>query len=588
MTAGLETIYLILGLGAFSLAANAYARQKIKEKAQEQYESLFENSAFGATVIDIDGHIVHINKALRKLIGCKPEHTLEGASLHNYVVEEDREPLTKFVGRLKRAKNRTIVVEKRLRRHDGEIIWVLASCTYISHSNVIAVQVVDITDRKEAEETIFHLAYYDSLTGLPNRLYFTEQMKQVIAKAKSDNSKFAVFLVDVDDFKNINDTYGHAVGDTVLKEIAVKLSNALQPTNDVKRQSFVARLAGDEYVCIVEDVKDQEDAKALIESVYAVMSEPIRVAKKKLDVSVSVGVSLFPDDGTTASILLKSADLALYAAKEQGKNGYYFHEPSLSSKYEQDVELVNCLHYFIGSGDFDLLYQPITDTLSGEIVGVEVLFGGNKEKYPQLNTQKLFTVAEQSNLIIQFGEKILHRGCVDYVAHLKDKVDPSFFVSVNISSKQFDDEDLILKIKNIMTKTKMPAASLGLEITETFLSSEYSNIALVMKELTALGITFSIDDFGKGYSSMAVLRSLPVHKLKIDKSFVDDITTDKKAVEIAKTIVRMAQTLNLTTVAEGVETEAQAKVLADIGCDRLQGFLVAKPMKMDELVEFIS
>lgn len=439
---------------------------------------------------------------------------------------------------------------------------------------------------KQREKELHDLAYYDPLTELSNRLRFNDYATKLVELANINKQRLGFLLVDVDGFKQVNDTYGHDIGDKFLKELARRMNEIVVEREALCEDdcSFVARLGGDEFVIVIDRIRDAKEAEAIAERLFELTSVPAVVDNAVLDPSISVGISLYPYDGSTLSAALKAADLALYTAKENGKNKFFFHEHSMNTKFERQIEHEATIRYFIDTGDFKLHYQPIAETKSGIIQGAECLFAGNKLKYPNLNIQDLMITAEETGEIIELGEIILRRACEEFTQHIMTRLEKTcFLLSVNVSARQVEDEEFVERVKAIIKQTQIPPHMLGLEITETALITNYARTIKKLEQLKALGIKFSIDDFGKGYSSMSYLRRLSVHKIKIDASFIEDIL-DKKSSEIVRTLVLMSKTLGLVSVAEGVETEEQFRFLKRIECDQIQGYLISQPVPSDELV----
>lgn len=425
-----------------------------------------------------------------------------------------------------------------------------------------------------------HLAYYDLLTETANRLKFNQEAPKMLEQARSQHRRVAFILIDVDGFKQINDNYGHQAGDYFLKKLASKLQDIV---HDYVNTSLLARLGGDEFVLFLYGVEDARHIIEIVNEIYETLSVPLAVEEFDIPAHLSMGISLFPYDGLTVSGLLKAADLALYTAKENGKNTFCFHEKKMSTRFERAYEHQQTIKYFIETDDFTLKYQPIVDTKTSKLKGVEVLFGGNDVKYPDLKVEEMITIAEESDNIVELGTMILRRACFDYVERFPVEMKQGkFFISVNVSAKQLDDEKFVEKVVAIIKETKIEPQVLSLEITETAIIKNYKDVIAKMDELKKLGVGFCIDDFGKGYSSMSYLRKLAVNKLKIDKSFIDDIS-DKKSAEIVKTILAMAKTLGLQCVAEGVETVEQLEFLKLSKCDCVQGYLISKGLPIEQL-----
>lgn len=441
------------------------------------------------------------------------------------------------------------------------------------------------------ERELHKLAYYDVLTGLANRLHFGEIAPKILEKARTSDSHAAVFLIDLDGFKAVNDAHGHAIGDAFLKDLSQRLSKFVDDRSPSNDDGIAARLGGDEFVLLFRDIGDAQEAAEIAKALFKAFEPLVVIEQTEIPANISVGISLYPFDGSTVSSLLKAADLALYTAKDAGKNTFYFHERRMSTKFERLYELQSTIKYFIETDDFSLRYQPIVDAKTQAVKSVEVLFAGNKLNYPNLNIQEMMTVAEQDVDIITLGEMILRKACQQYVEHLSHIItDDEFMMYVNVSATQLDDKHFVAMVTKVLEETGMSPHRLGLELTETVIMLNFKDAIIKIDTLKKLGVKFSIDDFGKGYSSMSYLRRLNVHKLKIDKSFIDNMR-DKKALEIVKTIVMMAKTLGIVSVAEGVETAGQFKFLKSIDCDLIQGYIISPPVSIQDLVDlkgFIS
>lgn len=470
---------------------------------------------------------------------------------------------------------------------NGDEVWCLMTATEITIKNrtMILVNMFNITERKQAEATIHKLAYYDSLTELPNRTYFTEHTPRLLTSAHSDRRKLALFLVDIDDFKRVNDNFGHHFGDELLRQTAIRLADVISPLCTIGEVSncecFAARLGGDEFVLFLEEVNDAEQASRIADVIFNAFEEPIQLEEQHVHVNLSVGIALFPYDGNSISTLLKSADLALYAAKDKGKNQFHFHEISMNTRLEEYMQYECALHDFIDTQDFDLHYQPIFN-IDGTLHGAETLFRSNPRKYEKMELERLIGVAEDTGLIVPLGNQILRRACQTWV---KQMGGTNTFVSVNLSMRQLDEKTIVKDILDILYETGLPPEKLVVEITETAFMHNFRENVRKLTKLHNTGINIAIDDFGKGYSSMSYVQQLPVSKLKIDLSFVKQMIDDPKSAEIVKVIIILAHTLGLTALAEGVETEEQHEMLRSFSCDEIQGYLKGAPMPIKQLKE---
>lgn len=452
----------------------------------------------------------------------------------------------------------------------------------------VLVALRDITSRKEDEQTIYQLAYYDTLTGLPNRLHFNEHSKKVIERARKEKWRFAFFLVDLDDFKRVNDTFGHYYGDSLLKEIAIRLQDVINDGYTDKEQcrGFASRLGGDEFVLIVEQLNDAREAESFAENIFSQFDEPIIIEDQEVFVKLSLGIGLYPHDGSSVSSLLKSADLALYAAKEKGKNQYHFHEASMNTHMVEYFQYESALRYFIDTQDFTVHYQPVINVSDGSICGAEALFRGNTLKYSDMHLDRMITIAEESGMIIPLGKIILLHACTDCVEWIKQKKD--VVLSVNASIRELNEPDFTDHVAWVLKETGLPPQNLAIEVTESLFMINYNENVRKLKKLKEMGVRVSIDDFGKGYSSMSYLRQLPADKLKVDKEFVDHIVDDKKSEEIVKGITLMAQTLGMVVCVEGVETDEQFKILREIKVDQVQGYLTGRPIPAEQFIAMME
>lgn len=583
----------VAGITAATATGILWGLREFLKKAtprEQQFETLFKQTSFGLVVADETGSVARVNEFMCELVGCSPDVVMNKSML-DIIHEDDREAFNEKMMELNKRSIKTFTIEVRLISDTSDrYVWALINGSSVGNTGGVVFQVVDITERKEAEETIYHLAYYDTLTGLPNRLFFNDHSKIVLERTREQKGRFAYLLVDLDNFKAVNDTYGHHVGDALLKEVAVKLSDVIDARCNDRTGCgcFTSRLGGDEFVMILEHLQDAKDAAATAELILAAFKDPIVAGPHELPVSLSIGIGLYPYDATSVSTLLKASDLALYAAKEKGKNTFFFHEASLNTKFEQEFEYQTTIRYFIETGDFNLVYQPIVDTRTGEICSAEVLFAGNKTKYPNLDVQAMIMVAEDTGLIISLGDAILRRACEEFNKYLVKSAPPHFQIAVNVSMRQLDDPDFVSKIFEAIDDTKMDSTRLALEITETAFATRNREISTKIDRLRAAGVLFAIDDFGRGYSSMSYLRTLTAHKLKIDQSFITDLVSDKRTVEIVRTISLMSQTLGLVCIAEGVETADQYKILREIGVDRLQGYLISPPLDVQSMWRYLT
>jgi two-component system CheB/CheR fusion protein len=430
----------------------------------------------------------------------------------------------------------------------------------------------DITHKKQADEAIHQLAFYDPLTGTPNRNLFQNRVSQTIKIAQRENSQFSLMFLDLDYFKEINDTLGHSIGDDLLIKVAQRLEN------EIRDEDTMCRFGGDEFVILFNNMNTQHSIiKA--ERILASVIKPYLIEEHKLTLSVSIGIAIYPDDGIDYASLLKNADMAMYKAKENGRNNYHFFKVEMANLSLKRMAIEAALRNAIDNNELWLAYQPQINIIDKKLTGVEVLLRWKNAELNNPTPDEFIPIAESTGLIVEIGKWVLKEALKQTKKWLDSGIKP-FTVAVNISARQFWNGDFAGLVQKILLETQVPACYLELELTERLVMKKPEAVIKIMNELKLLGIQLSIDDFGTGYSSLSYLKRLPADKLKIDQSFVRDIGTDKDDEVIVVSIVQLAQALHKETIAEGVETIQQEIFLASIGCDTIQGYLYGKPMSI--------
>ena len=439
----------------------------------------------------------------------------------------------------------------------------------------------DITERKEAEQKISHLAYFDGLTGLPNRTSFHERLAREIQRSQYKETKLAIMFLDLDNFKNINDSLGHAAGDLVLQSVSDTLRLAIRPSDMASRfdseekGASLARLGGDEFTVLVSSLERQEDALVLARRFRELLRRPIQLEGREVVLTVSIGIAVYPDDGETAEALLKFADTAMYHAKETGRDNFQFYNERLTQKVMQQLNLENSLRQAVERDEFFLVYQPQIDMQTGRISSFEALIRWNHPELGLISPAEFIPIAEKTGLIIPMGEWVLRTACAEA---LKWQTSGHFMqIAVNLSPVQLKDPGFLNVVKHVLAEGLAPQW-LELEITETLLMENSKTILVVLAELRALGVKIALDDFGTGYSSMSYLKHLPLDTIKVDQSFVKGMTDDEESQIIARAIVALAKNLGYSVTAEGVETLEQARILNSLSCEFLQGYYFSKPV----------
>ncbi len=448
----------------------------------------------------------------------------------------------------------------------------------------LAGAVQDITHRKDAEEQIRRLAYYDALTGLPNRLQFSEQLVKAIANAQRLDQQVAVMFIDLDHFKRVNDTLGHSAGDELLRVVSARLASSIRCADSVGRNpsdispGSIARLGGDEFIVMLSNVNGVTAASAVARRLVAALTEAVTIQGTELFVSGSVGVAMYPNDGTDIDTLLMNADTAMYRAKEAGRGGFQFYDASMNARALERLVMESMLRRALERSEFVLHYQPRVEFSSGRIVGAEALIRWQHPERGLVPPGDFIALAEDANLVIPIGEWALDAACRQ-MAEWRDAGQRPISVAVNLAANHLRERGLPAMVQRILAQYGLPPSCLEIEVTESVFMADPELCIENACRLSKLGVRLSIDDFGTGYSSLSYLKRLPITSLKIDQSFVRDLATDPNDAAIITAIIAMAHSLELRVVAEGVETEAQRSFLQAHHCDEYQGFLVSTALE---------
>ena len=452
----------------------------------------------------------------------------------------------------------------------------------------------DITERYNAQQQIHNLAYYDHITGLPNRALLQDRLNTALGRSQRLATNFAVLFLDLDRFKLVNDTLGHDAGDELLSQVSVRLSETLRECNLVSRAApdsdnlgthTIARLGGDEFVVLLSEISQAEDAALVARRISKRIAETYDISGSSVNISTTIGISIFPHDGTDAEALLKNADIAMYHAKKRGRNGFQFYSEDIHQKAQDRFSLEQDLRKAIEDEQFRLVYQPKIDSQTGLITGAEALIRWEHPTEGNIAPNEFITLAEETELIIPLGEWIIETACVQAKQWIDAGLE-DFSVAVNCSSIQLIRADIPALLQEVLADTGLPAENLEIELTESLLLDDVDRGIQILQNLQSLGVKTSIDDFGTGFSSMSYLRRLPVDKLKIDQSFVSGISEDQCDAAIITAIITLASNLGLSVIAEGVETDAQFQYLAEKGCSEVQGYLISPPLEADRLLQW--
>ena len=438
----------------------------------------------------------------------------------------------------------------------------------------------EVVERAEIERQMREMAHFDAVTGLPNRNLLHDRMAQALMQGQRDSTQVAVMFLDLDRFKNINDTLGHQVGDALLRKVAERLSMTLRATDTL------ARLGGDEFVVILPGLSDRQDAEPVVDKLLSVFQSPMSVMEHALHITTSIGVCVFPQDGADTHVLLRNADTAMYQAKAAGRNTFRFFTDSMNLAADQTYRIESALRVGLRDKELRLLFQPLVDMQSNRIFGVEALVRWQSPALGLVPPGQFITIAEETDLICELDTWVMREACTQAARWRADGL-PDLMLAINLSARQFRRKDLVTLVADTLAQTGFPAHLLEMEITESSLMHNVDDVIQTLDRLVALGVRLAIDDFGTGYSSLAYLKRFPVHKLKVDQSFVRDIGQANSDLAIVKTVIALAQTLKLDLLAEGVETEVHLATLRALGCECFQGYLFSRPVTAAQLLPLL-
>jgi len=563
-------------------------------ESREDMHRLLNSMAEGVYGVDTDGNCTFVNQSFLRMLGYQNENELLGKHMHELIHHSHADgspyPATECkIYRAYQTNQAANVADEVFWRKDGVAIPV----EYWSHPIVTGGVVtgaiatfVDITERKKAEQDISRLAFYDPLTSLPNRRLLLDRLQHALANSARSGRHGAIMFIDLDNFKVINDAKGHDCGDLVLIEVARRLQSC------VREGDTVARLGGDEFVVMLEDMGSEAEhaatqAEEVGEKIRAVINQPYLIGEEEYHSTASIGISLFVDRATTSDTLLKNADIAMYQAKGSGRNAVRFFDPKMQAVLEAHMAMEADLHYALAKRQFNLYYQAQVDE-TGHISGAEALIRWIHPQRGMVPPDQFIPIAEESPLILDIGQWVLETACEQLVLWSKDEQKRNLSLAVNVSVRQFKARDFVDRVAAVIREHRINPALLKLELTESMVLHDVTDIVAKMHKLKALGVGLSMDDFGTGYSSLSLLKQLPLDQLKIDRSFVRDIATDPGDAIMVRTIIDMAHNFRLNVIAEGVENEVQQSFLKQYGCMAYQGYLFSKPVPVEQFEMLIA
>jgi len=551
------------------------------QRKLRQAAAVFSSSLDGIIITDATGKIIAVNHALTTITGYSEQEVLGKdpsifkSDRHDQAFYEEIWESIKKIGQWRG--------EIWNQRKNGEHFPTLLTIKAVSDDhNKISHHVgilTDISTIKETEEKLSQLAHHDPLTQLPNRLLLNSRLQHALQHAERKETHVGILFLDLDRFKNINDSMGHTQGDHLLKLVASRLADAM------RAEDTIARLGGDEFVILVEELEDMQGIIKIAKNTLNLFKQPFHIYDQDIFIEASIGISIYPNDGKNTDTLLRNADAAMYRAKEKGRNNYQFYTKALTDKARERLTIETNLRRALERNEFELYYQPQFSLKDGTLIGVEALIRWNHPEQGLVPPASFIPVAEETGLIVPIGEWVLRTACMQHQAWLKEG-HPPIKIAVNLSARQFHELGMINMISDILEEMAMDSTYLELELTESIIMNDVESTIKILNELHWMGLEISIDDFGTGYSSLSYLKRFPIDRLKIDQSFIRDISIDPSDAELINAIIMLARSMKLRVLAEGVETKEQLHYLKEQGCDEVQGYYYSQPVPAKELTRF--
>jgi diguanylate cyclase (GGDEF)-like protein/PAS domain S-box-containing protein len=567
------------------MSRRAAAARRQAEDLLRLRDRVIESSSNGILINDLkrpNNPIIYVNPAFERMTGYSAREVIGRNPRFLIRTDRDQPGLERIRIALREKREGRAVL--RSYHKDGTMFWVELSMSPVANEAGEATHFVtilnDVTERQLYQEELEHQAYHDALTGLANRNLLPDRIRQSILHAHRSNQAVAVLLLDLDHFKLVNDSLGHAVGDSLLVSVAERLMGA------VREGDTVARIGGDEFVVVLADADREEHVTAATQRVMDAVVEPVVIKGKEFYMTASIGVSVYPRDGQDAETLLKNADVAMYRAKEHGRNNYQFYTPEMNERLTERISLVSGLRRALKRNEFRLYFQPLVDVRSGQVRSVEVLTHWHHPQRGIVSPSVFIPVTEETGLIRPLGEWVL-RGACEQGRQWQDMGFPGIVVAVNLSANQFRQKNLTELVERALHATGLDPGHLELELTESVVMHNVDEVLSTLRDLKSIGVNISLDDFGTGYSSLSYLKRFPIDKLKIDRTFVRDIISNPEDAAIARAVIAMAHSLDMRVVAEGVETAEQLEFLRANHCDLFQGFYYARPLSATDSTDLL-
>ena len=557
------------------------ASERSERQSTARFQAFFDYAGIAIQVLTIDGVITQANPACREMFGYAPEEMV-GQSIARFLAGADASRITTACADLLSAARESVTLEQRFEHKDGTIIWGQLTVARVQTGGDprLMVMLQDVTERKRMDEELVRRAFQDDLTGLANRALFHDRLHHALERRSRTRTPVAVLLLDLDGFKRVNDSLGHAAGDQLLRGVASRIAST------VRSGETVARLGGDEFAIVIEAVQNADEMLQLADRLLRIISRPVIVADREVVVNVSIGIAL-AHTGDEGDAVLRNADVAMYSAKNAGKSCARLFDPSMLERAQSWLELEQDLRRAVDRFEFELLFQPKMALQTGELLGFEALLRWRHPKRGLVAPAEFLAVAEETGVIVPIGRWALREAC-SYAAGWSDRDGVTPSISVNLAPRQLEDEHLLDDVRDALAASGLDPKLLILEITEGQMMRAPASAHATLQEIRALGVRIAIEDFGTGYSSFSHLQYFPVDELKIDQTFVARMDKGEREESFVRTLLTLAQSLGVSVVAEGVEREAQQVLLASFGCTIGQGYLFSRPLAINDVLNYMA
>lgn len=583
------TLFVFIGLG-FVIRRLRKSKAEFKkmynqlQESENRFRSAFDYAAVGMALLSPRGRYLKVNRTLCEILGYS-ENELLAMSIRHMVHPDDFSKEFPQIRSMIRGDTTSYQAVQRYFHKNGEVIWIMSSVSLVRNiANkpvYLIAQFQNISAEKTSEDKLRHMAYHDPLTELANRNRLEQYLNELITEARRSTDSFSLIALDLDYFKKINDTLGHDAGDSLLGVVAERLKNT------VRGMDMVARVGGDEFVIVISGIVKAEIIAQIAQKILNSLIKPMMLKGREIYITTSIGISLYPHDGQDIETLMKNADLALYRVKESGRNNFQFCTPDITKKAQEKSDRQNALSHALVKDEFLLYYQPSIDTRTKTINSVEALLRWQSKEYGLVTPESIISIAEETGLIVPLSEWVLRAACKQ-VKKWQAHGSPSLKLAINLSARQFKNIDFIENILHTLRETEFAPHNLILEITESLIMQDPEKTIKTLAKLKEAGICIVIDDFGTGFSSFSYLSNYSVDKIKIDKTFVQDLTVNQTTVSIVSAMIAMANKLGIKAIAEGVETKEQYDILVREGCNEIQGYYISKPLTVQIMESFLA